>query len=134
MLRIVRRFSGLRPPMVPMPRIMHPDWYRWPQAEDDPRMIGDYPNVPAESQQLRDPYATYFDQQNRRNFGEAMPEDYEPLTMWSFDHETTYGVSWVLGGLGGFFGGMFLVHHWLSRYESPIKGQFVCRMHCLLTE
>src|SRR5688572_6417565 len=57
-------------------RALHPDWYRWPRADDDPRMIGDYPNVPATSYQLRDPYdPTYFDPQERRRFGEPVPED-----------------------------------------------------------
>lgn len=108
-----------------MPRIMHPDWYRTPQADDDVRMIGDYPNVPLESYQLRDPYENYFDMQNRRRWGEPLPEDYEPLTMWSFDHETSYGKWWVLGGLGGFFGSMFILHQLLNRIPSPLTNYTV---------
>lgn len=108
----------VRIPLEEMPRVMHPDWYRTPRADDDPRMIGDYPDVPAESYQLRSPYNTYFDQQGRRNFGEAMPEDYEPLTMWSFDHETSYGRWFILGGMGALFGSIFVLYRWLGNKPS----------------
>ncbi len=100
---------------------MHPDWYRTPLAEDDVRMIGDYPAVEMVPQQLRPAYdPNYFDHQNRRYWGEPVPEDYEPLTMWSVDCETQYGVWWIVGSLGGFFGGMFLLYSWLSRIPSPL--------------
>lgn len=103
------------------PRIMHPDWYRTPMAEDDPRMIGDYPDVPAESYQHRDPHdPTYTDPQNRRRFGEPVPEDYEVLTVWSFDHERTYSAKFILGGLAGFFGTMYLLYEGLRRVPNPL--------------
>lgn len=115
-----------------MVRIMHPDWYRTPHPEDDPRMIGDYPDVPATSYQLRDPYARYFDQQNRRNWGEPMPEDYEPLSMWSFDHETSFGKWWIIGSFGGFFGGMFCLYHLLALIPSPFKELIVTHSYLTL--
>lgn len=104
----------------PMPRIVHPDWYRTPMPEDDTRMIGDYPDVPAESYQLRDPYGKYFDQQGRRNFGEPIPEDYEPLIMWSFDHETQFDAKWIFGAIGGLLGTFYVVYKVLSQIPSPI--------------
>ena len=103
-------------------RIMHPDWYRVPDAEDDPRMIGNYPDVPAESYQLRDPHGQYFDVQNRRNFGEPLPEEFELLSQWSFDHETQFGLVWILGSIGGLFGGYFLLHWLVSYVPSPFSG------------
>ena len=48
-----------------------PDWEdRGPK--DDGLGIGDYPNLPERSYQLRDPYVKYWDQQDRRNFGEPV--------------------------------------------------------------
>ena len=48
-----------------------PDWEDrgW---KDDGLGLGDYPNLPERSYQLRDPYAKYWDQQDRRNFGEPV--------------------------------------------------------------
>lgn len=101
---------------------MHPDWYRVPDPQDDPRMIGDYPDVSAESYQLRDPHKKYFDAQNRRDFGEAVPEEYEALSQWSFDHETQFGLVWVLGSIGGLFGGYFLFLWIFSHVPNPFAG------------
>jgi NADH dehydrogenase (ubiquinone) 1 beta subcomplex subunit 8 len=92
-------------------------------SEDDPRMIGDYPDVPAIPQQLKDPYATYYEPQARRNFGDPIPEDYEPLLMWSFDIEDRYGPAWILASFGGLFGGCALLY-WLT---SMIPNDFADR-------
>lgn len=108
-----------------MPRIMHPDWYRTPSEEDDPRMIGDYPAVPASSYQTRDPHARYYDQQNRRYFGEPVPEDYEPLIMWSFDVEERFGVGWAVASLGSLLGGCFLLYQLCGREPSVFATQRV---------
>ena len=48
-----------------------PDWED-KGSKDDGLGIGDYPNLPERSYQLRDPYAKYWDQQDRRNFGEPV--------------------------------------------------------------
>lgn len=108
-----------------MPRIMHPDWYRTPSKEDDPRMIGDYPAVPASSYQTRDPYVRYYDQQNQRHFGEPVPEDYEPLLMWSFDVEERFGVGWAVASLGSLLGGCFLLYQVCGREPSVFATQRV---------
>lgn len=109
----------------PMPRIMHPDWYRTPMEEDDPRMIGDYPVGPTSSYQTRDPYAPYYDRQNRRYFGEPIPEDYEPLIMWSFDVEERFGVGWAVASLGSLLGGCFLLYQLFGREPSVFATQRV---------
>lgn len=107
-----------------MPRIIHPDWYRTPMPEDDPRMIGDYPAVPIEPYQLRDPYASdYFDVQNRRRWGEALHEDVEPMLMWSWDTEATYGWGWMLAAWGSLFGGFGLLFWLLKDVPSPFAAE-----------
>lgn len=109
----------------PMPRIMHPDWYRTPLEEDDPRMIGDYPVGQVSSYQTRDPYAPYYDRQNRRYFGEPIPEDYEPLIMWSFDVEERFGLGWAVASLGSLLGGCFLLYQLCGREPSVFATQRV---------
>ncbi|KAF9400020.1 hypothetical protein BGX21_005154 [Mortierella sp. AD011] len=49
--------------------------------------IGSYPNMPMYNQQWRDgsPSAGYWDRQDRRNFGETVPEEDEVLNIWSPD-------------------------------------------------
>ena len=124
----LRRFSSIKndngegfddegvPKPKLMPRVVHPDWYRIPRPDDDPRMIGDYPDVPAESYQFRDPYAEYTDKQGRRNWNEPVPEDYEQLSVWSVDHEKDYGIGWVLGSFALLFGGFFSLKWIMDRY------------------
>ncbi|CAG8579390.1 482_t:CDS:2, partial [Acaulospora morrowiae] len=50
---------------------------------DDPQ-IGDYPNLPMESRLKRPPLG-WWDQQNRRDFGELLHEEEEALSVWGFD-------------------------------------------------
>ncbi|KAG0370655.1 hypothetical protein BC939DRAFT_459676 [Gamsiella multidivaricata] len=49
--------------------------------------IGSYPNLPMYNQQWRDgnPSAGYWDRQDRRNFGETVPEEDEVLNIFSPD-------------------------------------------------
>ncbi|KAI7821720.1 hypothetical protein BC939DRAFT_455202 [Gamsiella multidivaricata] len=49
--------------------------------------IGSYPNLPMYNQQWRDGNASagYWDRQDRRNFGETVPEEDEVLNIWSPD-------------------------------------------------
>jgi NADH dehydrogenase (ubiquinone) 1 beta subcomplex subunit 8 len=75
------------------------------------RQIGDYPEVPWSSAQLRDPYATYnLDQQERRNTNEPVHEQDEVLGMWIFDNDPYISkekaLVWFLGAFGilGVFG------------------------------
>ncbi|KAL8634647.1 MAG: hypothetical protein Q9228_007764 [Teloschistes exilis] len=50
---------------------------------DDPNMNGGYINPPPEKRQFRDPYADWWDKQERRNFGEPLHEDHDVLGMFS---------------------------------------------------
>ncbi|KAK9701772.1 hypothetical protein K7432_011563 [Basidiobolus ranarum] len=54
-----------------------------PYVDPDPQ-IGDYPNLPWENKQLRYP-RDYWDQTERRNFGETIPEQDEILGIWITD-------------------------------------------------
>ncbi|KAL9601813.1 MAG: hypothetical protein Q9219_002303 [cf. Caloplaca sp. 3 TL-2023] len=56
---------------------------------DDPGMNGGYINPPREKRQFRDPYADWWDKQERRNFGEPVHEDHDILGMFS-PHEYTH--------------------------------------------
>ncbi|KAG0287624.1 hypothetical protein BGZ98_004569 [Dissophora globulifera] len=47
--------------------------------------IGSYPNLPMYNQQFRDPAGGWWDPQDRRNFGETVPEEDDVLNIWSPD-------------------------------------------------
>ncbi|CAE6413200.1 hypothetical protein ACGC1H_002955 [Rhizoctonia solani] len=53
------------------------------QPKNDPQ-LGDYPQIPAVSLQRR-PAKGWWNQQERRNFGETLPEQYEILSLWAPD-------------------------------------------------
>ena len=53
------------------------------QPPKDPQ-LGDYPQIPPISVQRR-PAKGWWNQQERRNFGEVVPEQYEVLSMWAPD-------------------------------------------------
>ena len=80
----------------------------WPPsfADNDAREIGPYPHEAdySTSYQLRDPYAPWDDRNNRRNFGEVMPEEMEALSMWNMDVEQDFTLGYMLGALGLFLG------------------------------
>jgi len=69
---------------------------------DDPEMNGGYQNPPAMKRQFRDPYADWWDKQERRNFGEPVHEDNDVLGIFSLEEYThmTPGRGFLL--LGGF--------------------------------
>ncbi|KAF9155940.1 hypothetical protein BG015_007971 [Linnemannia schmuckeri] len=77
--------------------------------------IGSYPNLPMYNQQWRDanPSAGYWDRQDRRNFGETVPEEDEVLNIWSPDvwaFPASLGVKRLLAAAAAFIGfGYFLV-------------------------
>ena len=106
--------------MAPRTRILHPDWSRLPMAEDDPRMIGDYPDYGSRSYQERDPQRRYFDQQGRRHFGEGVPEDYEALSVWAPDISRRYGWPWMLGGPAVLIGATLLVVLMCKDVKGPV--------------
>eukprot|EP00041_Stephanoeca_diplocostata_P003420 m.34461 g.34461 ORF g.34461 m.34461 type:complete len:143 (-) comp14305_c0_seq1:241-669(-) len=79
------------------------------KAAEDTRQIGEYPDLPLESSQRRDPFK-YWDSQDRRNFGEPLQEHDEALSMWVVDDVVANDcvspkaqlgqLLFVLGGLG----------------------------------
>jgi len=102
-----------------MSRAIHPDWYRWPHPDDDPRMIGSYPETPITSYQTRDPHVAWDDPNTRRNYGETIPEDFEVMSPWSFDQEHTFGAAYILLGFGSFFATMYGLHRLFSLIPNP---------------
>lgn len=48
--------------------------------------LGDYPNYKPVLAQDKDPYAKYDDPQNRRNFNDPLPHDYDMYDIWSPDY------------------------------------------------
>lgn len=74
------------------------------QAElADPNQNGGYINPPAEKRSKRDPYGDYWDQQERRNYGEPCHEDNDilgVLSLHDYDHFTP--------GWGGVLFGTFV--------------------------
>lgn len=61
----------------------------------DPGLNGGYPNPPAIKRQFRDPHAKYWDQQERRNYGEPIHEDNDVLGIF-----TTEKYTWTTPGKG----------------------------------
>ncbi|GBC07636.1 hypothetical protein RclHR1_00760006 [Rhizophagus clarus] len=87
--------------------------------EDDP-LIGDYPNLPFESRLSR-PALGWEDQQNRVNLNEALHEEEEAISVWSFDLYN-YKTSTALKSLGIFFGsvGLFAIFLAKTMPETPM--------------
>eukprot|EP01135_Chromosphaera_perkinsii_P001841 Nk52_evm20s211 gene=Nk52_evmTU20s211 len=76
--------------MVPRPPVADTsaDAARMPTAADDDGLtIMDYPKVPDEVMQARDPHK-YWDKQSRRDFGETMNENDEAFGVWVYDQVT----------------------------------------------
>jgi len=55
---------------------------------DDPEMYEGYVNPPPIKRQFRDPYADWWDKQDRRNFGEPVHEDNDILGVFSLEEYT----------------------------------------------
>jgi len=53
-------------------------------------MNGGYVNPPAEKRQFRDPYADWWDKQERRNYGEPVHEDNDILGRFSIEEHTHF--------------------------------------------
>ncbi|KAF1954545.1 hypothetical protein CC80DRAFT_594971 [Byssothecium circinans] len=74
----------------------------------DPNMNGGYINPPAEMRNNRDPYADWWDKQDRRNYGEPCHEDNDiqgAISLHDYNHFTP-GWGFVLMGtfIASFFG------------------------------
>ncbi len=105
-------------------------WFpsRKPSLENDAREIGPYPQFPhasanpAGSFQLRPAEsATYFDRQNRRKFGEPVPEEAEFQGMWNVDIEGDYSVVYMLTGMVLLLGGVGTIAYFSTKYHDPFK-------------
>lgn len=62
---------------------------------DDPNMNGGYINPPRIPRQFRDPYADWWDKQERRNYGEPVHEDNDILGMFSPEEYTHFKPGWA---------------------------------------
>ncbi|KAM0487074.1 hypothetical protein ACHAPX_000342 [Trichoderma viride] len=80
----------------------YPDPVR-PSEAEDPGMNGGYINPPKVKRQFRDPYATWWDPQERRNFGEPVHEDNDTLGIFS-----TWEYTWTTPGPGLIMVGTFV--------------------------
>ena len=58
------------------------------------QQTGGYPNPPAIKRQYRDPYADWWDKQERRNFGEVVHEDNDILGVFSPEDYTHFTAAW----------------------------------------
>ncbi|GJJ72883.1 NADH dehydrogenase (ubiquinone) 1 beta subcomplex subunit 8 [Entomortierella parvispora] len=87
--------------------------------------IGSYPNMPMYNQQWRDATASagYWDRQDRRNFGETVPEEDEVLNIWSpdvWDFPAALGVKRLLTAAAFFLGiGYLLVETQPEAHFTP---------------
>ncbi|GJN66151.1 hypothetical protein PLIIFM63780_003620 [Purpureocillium lilacinum] len=70
---------------------------------EDPGMNGGYINPPRIKRQFRDPYATWWDPQERRNFGEPVHEDNDVLGIFS-----PWEYTWTTTGPGLIMVGTFI--------------------------
>ncbi|CAG8484353.1 5877_t:CDS:2 [Diversispora eburnea] len=71
--------------VIPVPKIARRYYKPEPPKyyTNDPQ-IGDYPNLPFESKFKRSPYG-WWDEQERRNFGESFHEQEDAINVWAFD-------------------------------------------------
>ncbi|KAK4981598.1 hypothetical protein LTR66_009858 [Elasticomyces elasticus] len=74
---------------------------------EDPNMNGAYPNPPAIKRQHRDPYADWWDKQERRNYGEPVHEDNDILGMMSTEDYTHFKPGFGAVLLGTFVAAVF---------------------------
>ncbi|KAF2401764.1 NADH-ubiquinone oxidoreductase kd subunit [Trichodelitschia bisporula] len=63
-------------------------------AIDDPGMNGGYINPVPVKRSLRDPYADWWDKQERRNYGEPIHEDNDILGMFTTEPYTHFTAGW----------------------------------------
>ncbi|TWU72841.1 hypothetical protein ED733_002366 [Metarhizium rileyi] len=80
----------------------YPDRQTTSESED-PGMNGGYINPPRIKRQFRDPYASWWDPQERRNFGEPIHEDNDVLGIFS-----PYEYTWTKPGPGFVMVGCFI--------------------------
>ncbi|KAF4127014.1 NADH dehydrogenase (ubiquinone) 1 beta subcomplex subunit 8 [Geosmithia morbida] len=96
---------GFLPPQYSDPKVLDAKYPGPPSltAAQDPEMNGGYINPPAIKRQHRDPYADWWDPQERRNFGEPIHEDNDVLGIFS-----PYDYTWTTPGPGLIMIGTFV--------------------------
>jgi hypothetical protein len=98
---------------------------RTPQS--DQREIGEYPDVPPTFYHLREPSSThgnelsstdYYDPQQRRQYGEPLPEFFEMFSTQNMDVETSYSPAFMIAS---FFSAGAVVYglYQLGQYLDP---------------
>lgn len=137
----MRLFSSQKTPTINEGKAEEEDYLKvhqqnmfwFPKANPaDPREIGPYPTEnpfasssdPSKSFQFRQPdREEYFERQQRRKFGETVPEEAEFQGMWNVDIEGNYSVLYMLSGVGlllGTLGGFaYIVTKWHDPQKSP---------------
>lgn len=101
-LATARPFAQLlRTPITPL---THRSQVRYLSQDDveDPNMNGGYINPPRIPRQFRDPYADWWDKQERRNYGEPVHEDNDILGMFSPEEYTHFKPGWGAACVGMF--------------------------------
>ncbi|CAN6672508.1 hypothetical protein TRVA0_046S00760 [Trichomonascus vanleenenianus] len=92
------------------------------QGKNDDRLIGDYPHVPHEYYQGRNPHIKYDDQQQRRNFNEPLYHYYDVVDVWSPDRfdqvSDSTALKWVGWTVLAFAGLSAFVYAFVD-HESP---------------
>ncbi|KAF1812138.1 hypothetical protein P152DRAFT_507521 [Eremomyces bilateralis CBS 781.70] len=71
-------------------------------AKEDPDMNGGYVSPPAQQRILRDPYAPWWDEQDRRMYGEPVHEDNDILGVFSPDPYPHLPPKKAFGGIACF--------------------------------
>lgn len=112
------------PDMVWPDSISSVDRYTWvfsPAPETYPLMPspsqnGGYINPPAIPRQFRDPYADWWDKQERRNYGEPVHEDNDILGVFSPEEYTHFTPGWGLVCIGTFVATVFSLMGVVSIY------------------
>ncbi|KXT13341.1 hypothetical protein AC579_6036 [Pseudocercospora musae] len=88
---------------------------------DDPNMNGNYPDPSLTSalpikRQHRDPYADWWDPQERRNYGEPVHEDNDILGIFSPEDYTHFSSGWGAVLMGTFVGAVGVLCAVVYRY------------------
>ncbi|KAF2751193.1 hypothetical protein M011DRAFT_104153 [Sporormia fimetaria CBS 119925] len=107
LLRTVSPAAAARPRFIMNlpkgPYFPDDEWAKFSELTDleDPNMNGGYINPPMEKRGNRDPYADWWDKQERRNYGEPVHEDNDilgALALHDYDHFTPGWAATLLGG------------------------------------
>lgn len=111
-------------------KVHEPNLFWFPKADPtDTREIGPYPktddlpsNDLSKSAQFRPAdLDEYFDRQQRRKFGEVVPEEAEIQSMWNVDIEGNYSVAYMLSGVGLLLGGLGGIAYLSTKLHDPEK-------------